>query len=85
MIELLRGIVEEVRQQFAPDPRTAIYEVDVVVEHGRVRLRGATSEPAAAEELHRRLAGVEATDAVVFEVVRLPADDGRDDDPRPVA
>lgn len=80
LIELLRAIVEEVRLQFAPDARTAIYEVDVVVEHGRIRLRGATSEPAAAEELQRRISGFQATEAVIYEVVRLPAEDRRDDD-----
>lgn len=76
MIDLLRSIVQEVRQQYAPDPRTAIYEVDVVAEHGRTSLRGATSEPAAAEELLRRIATLPPRGGVVFEVIRLPVEEG---------
>ena len=74
VIEALRRIVEEIRREHAPDPRTAIFEVDVVSEHGRVILRGATSEPSAAEALQRGSSELGASQAAAFEVVRLPVD-----------
>ena len=70
--EEVRALVEEVRDQLAPDPRLAVFEVEVEVRGGTVTLVGATSEPQAAQELHRRVAGLTAWDEVVDRVQLLP-------------
>lgn len=71
MRQELEGVVAEVRERFAPDPRLAFLEVYVEESQGGLVMRGSTSEAAAADELHRRaalLAGARVRD----EVVRLP-------------
>jgi hypothetical protein len=73
--EEVKALVEEVRDQLAPDPRLAVFEVDVEIEGGRITLTGATSEAAAAQELHRRIAGLTAWDEVVDAVQLLPEAD----------
>jgi hypothetical protein len=70
--EDVRAVVEEVRDQLAPDPRLAVFEVDVEVRGDSVTLVGATSEPAAAQELHRRIATLTAWREVVDLVQLLP-------------
>jgi gamma-D-glutamyl-L-lysine dipeptidyl-peptidase len=65
-------LVEEVRDAFAPDPRMAVFDVDVEVRGDQVALVGATSEPAAADALHLRIAELNAWATVSDEVVRLP-------------
>jgi gamma-D-glutamyl-L-lysine dipeptidyl-peptidase len=68
----VRALVEEVREQCAPDPRLAVFEVEVEIQGGRITLLGATSEPAAAQELHRRAAGITGWSEVVDRVQLLP-------------
>lgn len=71
-LHYLEALVEDVRLHFAPDPRTAVFEVEVEPRGGAVALVGATSEPAAADALHQRIAALNAWDEVSDEVVRLP-------------
>ena len=66
------ALVEAVRERFAPDPRTAVFEVSVEVDGDAVALVGVTSEPAAADELHLRIAGLSGWREVRDEVQRLP-------------
>lgn len=68
----VRAIVEEVRRELAPDPRLAVYEVAVVENEDGLTLVGATSEPAAAEALHRRVGVLEGGIPVRDELERLP-------------
>jgi hypothetical protein len=76
--EEARALVEEVREALAPDPRLAVFEVELEVDGGRLTITGATSEPAAAQELHRRVAGLTAWDEVVDRVQLLPEADADD-------
>ncbi len=76
--EEVRALVEEVRDQLAPDPRLAVFEVEVEVRGDTVTLVGATSEPAAAQELHRRIAGLTAWRQVVDLVQLLPEPEAED-------
>ena len=71
-------MVAAVRDELAPDPRLAVFEVEVEVDGGRLTLTGATSEAEAAQELHRRLAGLTAWSEVVDRVQRLPEVDTED-------
>src|SRR5690554_2484743 len=74
MADRLAEVVEGVRRDHAPDPRTSIYEVDIVRESGAFVVYGATSVPAAAEALHGRLATVEIGTPIRDELIRLPLD-----------
>lgn len=65
-------MVQEVRDQLAPDPRLAVFEVEVEVRGDSVALVGATSEPHAAQELHRRVAALTAWREVIDLVQLLP-------------
>jgi hypothetical protein len=76
--EDVRALVEEVRDQLAPDPRLAVFEVEVEVRGDTVTLSGATSEPQAAQELHRRIAGLTAWRQVVDLVQLLPEPEAED-------
>jgi hypothetical protein len=76
--EEVRALVQEVRDQLAPDPRMAVFEVEVEVRGDSVTLVGATSEPAAAQELHRRVAGLTAWREVVDRVQLLPEADAEE-------
>ncbi|MEX0912820.1 MAG: SH3 domain-containing protein, partial [Gemmatimonadota bacterium] len=74
-MEVIAGIYqagEEVRLEFAPDTRTAIFELGVHREDGELVVYGASSSPAAVEALHARIGalgpGVRVRDAIV----RLP-------------
>ncbi|MDB4948071.1 MAG: glycoside hydrolase [Gemmatimonadetes bacterium] len=70
--EQVEAMVERVRAEFAPDPRLVVFDVEVEVRGEYVALVGATSEPAAADALHHRMAELNAWTAVSDEVVRLP-------------
>ena len=72
----LKALLDQIRSEFAPDPRLSVFEVDVEVDEGTLVLLGATSEPAAAEALHREAAGMGEWGPVRDEVVRLPDVDG---------
>jgi gamma-D-glutamyl-L-lysine dipeptidyl-peptidase len=71
-VGVVEALVEEVRERFAPDPRMAVFEVEIQVRGDVLALVGATSEPDAAEALHLRLAELGAWARIVDEVVRLP-------------
>lgn len=76
--EEVRALVEEVRDELAPDPRLAVFDVEVEVRGDTVTLLGATSEPAAAQELHRRVAILTAWRQVVDRVQLLPEPEAED-------
>jgi gamma-D-glutamyl-L-lysine dipeptidyl-peptidase len=76
LIETLYRIIEEVRSQFAADPRTTVFEIDVEDEEAGWVVFGATSAPAAAEALSARVAQLEPGGGVRDAVVRLPRLDG---------
>lgn len=76
--EEIRRLVAEVRDQLAPDPRLAVFEVEVEVRGDQLTLVGATSEPAAAQELHRRIAVLTAWRQVVDKVQLLPEAEAED-------
>jgi hypothetical protein len=72
MIEAIYHIIDEVRKEFAPDPRTSVFEVDLAREVNTLVLHGAVSVPAAAEALHQRIAALD-TDLVIHDAVtRIP-------------
>lgn len=70
--ERLEEVIAAVRREFAPDPRDAIYEVELLEDGEALFVVGVTSEPAAAEALQHRIGTVEARRPVQVEVVRLP-------------
>jgi hypothetical protein len=72
------ALVDAVREEFAPDPRTAVFEVSVEVDGDAVALVGVTSEALAADELRLRIAGLTGWREVRDEVQRLP-DTGPDE------
>lgn len=72
LIRRMEAAVEEVREQFAPDLRLAVYEIAAERRDGGVALVGFTSESEAAEALHRRAALLDDAVTVQDEVVRLP-------------
>jgi len=49
-------IIDAVRQEFAPDKRVAIFDVNGEVSNGKLHLTGETSLPSAMESLEERLA-----------------------------
>lgn len=68
----LEPLVEAVRRQYAPEPRTAIFEIRLEVRDEGFVFTGVTTEPRAAEELVRR-AGRRAPDSrILDEITRLP-------------
>jgi hypothetical protein len=77
-VEEVRALVEAVRAELAPDPRLAVFEVEVAVAGDSVTLFGAVSELEAARELHRRIAALTAWSTVV-DVVQLLPESGADD------
>jgi len=77
LIQRLEGIVAAVRSELAADPRTAIFEVEVMEEGQAVVVVGVTSEPAAAEALNERIGRIDAQRPLRVEVVRLPLDEER--------
>lgn len=72
MEERVAALVEEVRRARAPDPRLSVFEIEIEETGSTLTLHGATSEPAAAEELHRRLATMDASLRIVDRLIRLP-------------
>ncbi len=68
----LSNLVDEVRAEFAPDPRVSVFEVEVQVGSSGVTLQGVSSEPAAVEALHQRAALLDSGIAVHDTVTRLP-------------
>ncbi len=73
--ERVSRLLDQVRAEYAPDPRLAVFEVEADVDGDALVLAGATSEPAAAEALHRGAASLGAWSVVRDEVARLPAGD----------
>lgn len=65
-------LLDQVRREMAPDPRLAVFEVRIEMRGEVLTLVGATSEPAAAEALHRRIAALDAWRAVSDRIARLP-------------
>lgn len=72
VFDRLSSLVDEVRAEFAPDPRVSVFDVDVQVGSGGITLDGVCSEPAAVEALHRRSALLDLGIAVHDTVTRLP-------------
>lgn len=81
MIELerrLAALLAAVRAEYAPDPRLAVFDVDVGWSGGGLVLRGATSEREALDELNRRVAKLPADTAISAEVEFVPGAGGVD-------
>ena len=68
----LQALIEAVRAERAPDPRTAVFEVRHEARPGGIALVGATTEAAAAEELLARAALLLEGWTLLDEIVRLP-------------
>lgn len=68
-------LIAEVRSEHAPDPRIAVFEIKYGFEGDALTLTGETSEPAAAEALHRKVALLNGWAEVLDLVVRLPMGD----------
>ena len=81
LTEQLSVIIAAVRGELAPDVRTSVFEVEVAEDGDAVVIVGATSEPAAAEALERRIGSLDAGRPVRVEIARLPFGD----DPAPHA
>ena len=75
VIRRMEELVEAVRLEYARDSRLAVFEVEVLEDDAGIAIIGATSEPAAAEELHRRVALIPGDVPIRDEVERLPAGD----------
>lgn len=71
-IEEFAQIAEAVGAEFAPDPRSAVWEVAVEPRGVGVAVSGATSEPAAVDTLIRRLTAHLPGVAIEDGVARLP-------------
>jgi hypothetical protein len=72
----VHDLLRDVREAYAPDPRLAVFEVEAETDGDTLTLQGATSEPEAAEALHRGVAALGGWRVVRDEVVRLPEADG---------
>ncbi len=68
----LEPLVEAVRREYAPEPRTAIFEIRVERREEGFAFTGVTTEPRAAEELVRRAALLVPAGRMSDEIVRLP-------------
>lgn len=77
LIPRLEGIVASIRREFAPDPRVAIFDIELLEDADALVVVGITSEPAAAEALQRRLGLIEADRPLRAEIVRLPLEEQR--------
>ncbi len=76
VINRAAAVVAEVRAELAPDPRLAVFEIEIEWDGDRLVLLGATSEPTAGEVLHRRVALLEEVGEVLDAVHRLPLPGG---------
>jgi len=68
----LEVLVERVRREFAPEPRTAIFEVRLDPRDDGFAFTGVTTEAAAVDELLRRALALTPGRTIADEVVRLP-------------
>jgi gamma-D-glutamyl-L-lysine dipeptidyl-peptidase len=68
----LTSLVAEVRAAVAPDPRLAVFEVEVLGEPGGARLSGTVSDPAAFVALREGAASAGSENGVAVDVVVLP-------------
>jgi cell wall-associated NlpC family hydrolase len=55
---MVEEVIHEVRTQYVPDKRIALFEVEVERQAGAVQLNGVTNQPDAYEELRRRLESI---------------------------
>lgn len=72
LMDRVAALIEEIRVEFAPDPRLTVLEIGFEEDDGRLTLVGYTSEPAAAEALHARIAQLDTRLEVLDEIRRLP-------------
>ena len=75
LIESIERVLAAIRTEFAVDPRTSIFDVDLVEDGDALVVVGATSEPAAAEALQRRIGVLEVERPVRVEIARLPLEE----------
>lgn len=68
MIEDLYGIVTAVGRQYAADPRSSVYEIDVADTEDGFVLFGTTTSAKAAESLREGIGGLSASTRVRFEI-----------------
>ena len=72
LIFRIESLVAEIQREHAPDLRLGIFEVRVIEDAAGLALVGVTSQPAAAEELHRRVGVLGDGRPIRDEVERLP-------------
>lgn len=78
LTDRIRAVIAAVRVEHALDPRLCVYEVDVVQDGAATRLVGVVSDPAALEDLRRRVSVLDGLSELEDDVERLPAtDDGK--------
>lgn len=68
----LHALVAAVRREYAPEPRTAIFEVRLDARDDGFVFTGVTTEPDAVEDLLTRAAALVSADRLADEIVRLP-------------
>ncbi len=72
MIDEIRAIIEETRAEFAPDSRTAVFDVHLRRRAGAIEAYGAISDARAEAALRDRLGSLNGRRAVVDRVARVP-------------
>jgi gamma-D-glutamyl-L-lysine dipeptidyl-peptidase len=72
LTQRLESILDEVQREHAPDLRTSIFEIELERDGDAFALVGETSEPKAAEEIHRRIALEGSEVSIADRVERLP-------------
>jgi SH3-like domain-containing protein len=76
----LERVIDSIRDRYAPDPRTALFEIRCQLAGDVLTLVGATSELEAAAVLHHEVSLLDGWGEVRDEVVRLPS--AEEDEPR---
>ncbi|MEM1326968.1 MAG: C40 family peptidase [Bacteroidota bacterium] len=56
--QMVEEVIDEVRTQYIPDKRIALFEIEAESKAGAVQLNGVTNQPDAYEDLRRRLESV---------------------------
>lgn len=72
MIDEIQAIIEEIRAEFAPDARTAVFDVHVRRRAGTIEAYGAVSDPRAEAALRDRLVALKGRGPIVDRVARVP-------------
>jgi gamma-D-glutamyl-L-lysine dipeptidyl-peptidase len=71
-VRRLEHLIDRIAQRYAPDPRTAFFQVRFEYDGNVLRIVGATTDPSAVTALRREAAFLDGWTDVVDHVVRLP-------------